>query len=168
MSKTTKHEQSVKAYYEENTRRFLQLGPGKAGSIHQALWGPEVHSLAEALDYSNDLIYKQLAKLSTLNAIDLGCGTGNTLAYIASRLPATAHLQGITISEIQAKLAEERLQEFPNATIYQGSFLKLPEGIKKLNAAFAIEAFVHAADAATFFSINNRSLGKWGESLSHR
>ena len=51
------HARPVREYYDHNTERFLCWGKDDGtGNLHAALWPPEIASLAEAMNYSNELL----------------------------------------------------------------------------------------------------------------
>jgi tocopherol O-methyltransferase len=87
------------------------------------------------------------------HVVDLGCGVGGSLTYLASRLPIRG--TGITLSPVQAHMATERVRALGLAdrvTCVEGDFTHLPAGIAPADAAFAIESFVHGPAPAAFFA----------------
>ncbi len=150
----------VRAYYERNTRLFLALGAGgRARAIHRAVWAEGVATTEEALNYSNRLLLEQIAHLrrshpgQTLHVMDLGCGVGGSIFYLATRLDDTLHATGVTISPLQARLAREqaaRLGLQDRCAFVEADFLQLPE-LPPADVVFSIEAFVHAPQPARYF-----------------
>lgn len=62
---------------------------------------------------------------------------------------------GITISGEQSKIGRERISQAglsDTLDCLQGDFCALPPGISNIDAAFAIESFIHAPNAESFFS----------------
>src|SRR5919109_2551365 len=104
----------IRRYYDRHTHGFLRYGQGgSAGAIHRAVWGPGATTRRQAFHYVDDLIADRArslaATLSTpLHLVDLGCGVGATLAYIAAQLPAIRGT-GVTLSPLQARIAAERI-----------------------------------------------------------
>ncbi|MEN0003664.1 MAG: class I SAM-dependent methyltransferase [Bacteroidota bacterium] len=150
----TTHEEAVSQYYDNNTRFFLKRGAhAQTFNIHQMLWAPEVRTKLEAIQYSNHLIAQQAQQINAKQLLDLGCGIGSSIHYLAKALPHS-YLQGITISQEQATLGTSQLQKYQlsnRCTITQGSFQALPSSISSIDLAYAIESFVHSPDAGTFF-----------------
>lgn len=147
--------ENIQRFYNKNTDLFLTLGHSSEGTIHRAIWAYSVNTRKEALHYIDDQICKLLLE-NTYNSvphiIDLGCGVASSLCYIKSQLSVTG--LGITLSEKQCKLANLRIskQDFSEQlTCIQSDFCKLPSGLQKADLAFAIESFVHAQSAGTFF-----------------
>jgi cyclopropane fatty-acyl-phospholipid synthase-like methyltransferase len=87
---TQAHLDGVRRYYEQNTRLFMALGNDRAmHTIHRALWAEGVHDLESALNYSSELIlaeirsYERDHPTQALTVLDLGCGVGGSLFYLA-------------------------------------------------------------------------------------
>lgn len=154
------HTAEVREFYEHNTPRFLQLGKhGGSLNIHQALWAEDVQDQEAAVSYSNALVLRELQQLAltfpgqTLQVLDLGCGVGSSLFYLAQHWGEKGAYHGITLSPLQARIANERRKESPQGNrceVQAADFLHLPD-LPDLHFAYAIEAFVHAADPARFF-----------------
>ncbi len=162
-------EASVRQYYDENTRRFLAYGQGGGeGAIHRAVWGPGVQDRAAAFNYVNERLLLAIRALGASHGVsrprvaDLGCGIGASLTYLAARADIAGF--GITLSPLQATLAQKRLVEFgiQNLECVQGSFLEVPRPSATFHVAYAIEAFIHAADSRAFFNEAARLLTKDG------
>jgi SAM-dependent methyltransferase len=146
----------VEAYYEANSRRFLRYGQGAgSGTIHRAVWGPGVTNQVQAFDYVNELILQKVRSTGAEvpRVIDLGCGIGATLTYLAKHGPVAG--LGVTLSGTQVALAEERFRILaPHAglRVMQGTFLDVPEPAGSFDVAFAIEAFAHTDSPRQFFA----------------
>jgi SAM-dependent methyltransferase len=146
---------SVRDYYDRNTPAFLRLGQG-AGAIHRAVWGPGVTSRAEAFSYVDALVAAEVRSLSSsrqLHVVDLGCGVGASVAYLARALPVRA--TGVTLSPVQARIAIERLATAGLADrvcCVEGDYTALPPSVDAADAAYAIESFVHGPSPARFFA----------------
>ena len=57
--------QSIRRYYEQNTRLFLSLGSSpRAYSIHRAVWMEGVKTQEEALNTSNRLLLAEAQDLA--------------------------------------------------------------------------------------------------------
>jgi cyclopropane fatty-acyl-phospholipid synthase-like methyltransferase len=162
------NENVVAQYYDNNTKRFLRFGKHKGTqNIHQALWAEGITDLEEAANYTNTLILKELNSMnassnSGIHVLDLGCGVGGSLDFLVKNSSEENRFEGITISALQANLAQQKFQrlEKGNAvSIRQGDFLHLPSG-PPAELAYAIEAFVHAADAQQFFTSVSTRLQK--------
>jgi tocopherol O-methyltransferase len=118
------------------------------------VWGPGVTDRGAAFHHVDDLIQQRLPDATAARrVVDLGCGVGGSLIYLASRVPAI-QAEGITISPAQAQRAAALLNErglAQRVRCRQGNYLALPADIQQMDLAYAIEAFVHSADAGAFF-----------------
>jgi SAM-dependent methyltransferase len=147
----------VKDYYDRHTGEFLATGQrGSEGAIHRAVWGPGVQSRQQAFRYVEDrlidLLNSVAAPPTSLHVVDLGCGVGASLCYLAARLPIRG--TGITLSAVQARLGGQRIREAGFADrlrCLEGDFTNLPADIEPADLTFAIESFVHAPDPGRFF-----------------
>ncbi len=167
------HLASVRRFYDRNTAAFVTLGQGQAvGAIHRAVWGPGVRTQDEAFRFIEDRIAEAGRALMAdatsgearaLRVLDLGCGVGASLAYLATRLPMTG--VGITLSPVQVQAGTARLAAQGLAgrvQLIEGSFTNLPPEVGPVDLAYAIESFVHGPDPARFFAEAARVLRPGG------
>jgi SAM-dependent methyltransferase len=146
----------VRAYYDRHTAAFVGLGQGRGlGTIHRAVWAPAVANRQEAFHYVDDRIADLIRSFrpdGTPHVVDLGCGVGASLCYLAERLPIRG--TGITLSPVQADLAQRRVQRArlsDRVVCLAGDYSNLPHGLAPADVALAIESFVHAPDPTSFF-----------------
>jgi len=159
----------VRHYYDRNTRSFLEYGDGgTTGSIHRAVWAPGVSTREGAFRYVEDQIAgvasECLPASLPAHVVDLGCGVGASLCYLASRMPVTT-ATGVTLSGVQAALARERVEQAGLAArvaCIEGDFASLPAGLASADLAFAIESFVHGSDPRAFLGEAARILRPGG------
>jgi SAM-dependent methyltransferase len=151
----------IRGYYDRQTAGFVALGQGGGeGAIHRAVWGPGVTSRSEALHFVDDRIAALVGQVQRESGgadpphvLDLGCGVGGSLAYLAARVPMRG--TGVTISPVQARLATERIRALGLAdriTCIEGDYIRLPAGLARADLAFAIESFVHGPSPTAFFT----------------
>ncbi|MGH1345292.1 MAG: SAM-dependent methyltransferase [Nannocystales bacterium] len=143
----------VEEYYEANTKRFLRFGQGgTVGAIHRAVWGPGVRTRAGAFHYVHERLLERMQP-QTRRVLDLGCGVGASLEYLAQQRDFTG--VGVTISESQVQLANERFARAglsKRLQCVQADFTKLPAELEPVDVAFGIESFVHAPQPRPFFA----------------
>lgn len=150
---------AVRRYYDRHTAAFLALGQnGAAGTIHRAVWGPGVADRFQAFHYVEDVISQLIESLPSSavtppHVVDLGCGVGASLCYLAERLPLRG--TGITLSPVQAEravqqIAKRALQD--RVVCLEGDYSDLPADVGHANLAYAIESFVHASRPDLFFA----------------
>lgn len=160
----------VAAYYDSNTRRFLRFGgSGAAAAIHRQIWAPGVEDAAGAFLYLNRWVAGAVQPALLLHQppslLDLGCGVGGTATWLAEQLGAP--VVGVTNSAVQRDVAVERARRLgveDRCQFLLADFMALP-AVGPLNAAYAIESFVHAPDAQRFFSQVSRQLLPGGRLL---
>lgn len=160
---------SVRTYYDENTRLFLKFsGHNKAQNIHRSLWMPDTKSLEDALNTTNSLIKAEIESVAQTNAriADLGCGVGASLFYIYPRLQNPAPALGLTLSPVQARLAQKSTQQLglqDHIRFAEGDFTSVPLPSDSLDAVYSVEAVCHAVEPDQYFKEASRLLRKGGK-----
>lgn len=150
MPVTTK---AVKAYYDENTRLFLKFsGSKKAQNIHRSLWADGIRTLEDALNYSNTLILREIETIAPKSAriADLGCGVGASLFYIHPRLKNPKPALGLTLSPVQARIAQQ-MNLHAHIHFAEGDFTSVPLSGGSLHAVYSVEAVCHAVEPESYF-----------------
>lgn len=158
----------VRRYYDRRTAGFVARGQGgRVGAIHRAVWGPGATTRDEAFRFVEARIAERIAAERTdgraPHVVDLGCGVGASLCYLAERLPIRG--TGVTLSRVQARLARQRIVAAGVAdrvACLEGDFADLPAGVAQADLAYAIEAFAHAPRPERFFSEAARLLRPGG------
>ena len=157
----------VRQYYDNNAGAFEKLGQGGA-SIHRAVWGPGVTTREAAFHYVDNLIFDTLdPDIDKPSVIDLGCGLGASLIYLAGKIDLRG--EGITISPRQAARAAELVADAgvgARVRCREGNYLSLPDDLAgTADLTFSIEAFLHSPDADGYFREAARSLRPGGKLL---
>ena len=158
----------VRTYFDRNTRGFLRFGHGGAtGAIRRAVWAPGVTDRASAFTWVDGRILQQIRAVGRAGeppeVVDLGCGVGASLSWLAQRHPIGG--VGVTISPVQVELARRRIAAAgldDRVRCEEGDFTRLPQRNATVDVAFAIESFVLAADASAFFAETARVLRPGG------
>ena len=154
----------VQRYYDRHTSAFVAFGQrGSDGAIHRAVWGPGVMTRRQAFRYVEDQVAGLLRGLppafEASHVVDLGCGVGASLCYLAARLPLRG--TGITLSPIQARFAKRRIHQAgleERVRCLEGNYCDLPTDVGSADLAYAIESFVHTPAPAPFFAQCRRLL----------
>lgn len=160
---------SVRTYYDQNTNLFLKFNNSKkAQNIHRSLWKDEIKTLEDALNFSNSLILNEIESLTPSNAriADLGCGVGASLFYIFPRLQNPQPTLGLTLSPVQAKLANHSAQELSlqNQILFtEGDFTSVPLANESLDIVYSVEAVCHAIEPEKYFREASRLLRTGGK-----
>jgi SAM-dependent methyltransferase len=148
--KSANNEDGVRRYYDRNTKRFLRFGHGgREGAIHRAVWGPGVRDRRGAIEYVNQLVLRELQRIGARSVLDLGCGVGGSLGYLAKR--HAAQYTGVTLSPVQADAARRLIRVLPNRvgeriTVRVGDFHDASDLAGSYDAVYAIEALLHATN----------------------
>ena len=148
----------IRSYYDRHTAGFVSLGQrGSNGAIHRAVWGPGVRNRRQAFRFVENRIAALLRGLppafDASRLVDLGCGVGASLCYLAERLPIRG--TGITLSPVQARFAAERIRKAGIADridCIEGDYCDLPTRVGLADFAYAIESFVHGSTPERFFA----------------
>lgn len=161
---------SIRDYYDHNTLRFLSYGAQrKTGTIRRPVWGEGVENNAQALHCVDLRILNEAHELWDPNQIklrvaDLGCGAGASLFYLARNFGESFIGIGITISPVQATLAQKgALQRklTDRCKFLLGDFLNPPIS-GECDLVYSIESFAHTRDAEQFFRSASQLLKKGG------
>lgn len=150
--------EQVRRYYDRHTTAFVSFGQrGSDGAIHRAVWGPGVTRRRQAFRYVEDRLVELIRQLPPLfdasRVVDLGCGVGASLCYLAEALPLSG--TGITLSPVQVRLAERRIRDAglsERIRCIEADYCDLPVDVGTADLAYAIESFVHAPSPARFFA----------------
>ena len=78
--------------------------------------------------------------------LDVGCGTGRALTWLASRAKSVVQFVGIEPAENMRNLALRRVQPFRNVQIWDGSFEHIPLETGSVDYLFSIFAFHWTTD----------------------
>jgi|GEM_PF-131313 len=146
-------EGAVRHYYDRNTRRFLRFGQGGAArAIHRAVRHPDAD---DPFRWQESRILAVLRESEADAVMDLGCGVGSSLHWLAERHAAS--YAGVTLSPLQARMAAAASAD-PKIRIRQGSYLDdaaydgLPPQ-RRRTLFFGIESWLHCSDGAAFFAV---------------
>ena len=158
----------VRRYYDRHTDHFVNHRPGgRVGAIHRAVWAPGVTSQTAAFQYVESRILAHLRDRPNgsdpTHVVDLGCGVGASLCYLAERLPI--HGTGLTLSPVQVLRAEQRIREAglsDRVTCLEADYCAPLDGLAPADVVYAIESFVHGPDPARFFAACSRIVRRGG------
>lgn len=155
----------VRRYYDRNAAAFERLGQGGA-AIHRAVWGPGVTTRTAAFHHVDELILDSLPPdIARPTVVDLGCGLGASLLYLAGRIDMTG--EGITLSPRQAARAAQLIAEAEaggRVRCREGDYLAVPDDLAgTAHLTFSIEAFIHSPDPDRYFQQAARTLRPGGK-----
>lgn len=126
-------------------------------------WAGGANDLAESQTAKLDLIARKLELRPGMKILDIGCGWGGAAWHMAKR--HGCKVVGITISEEQAKLAQERCEGL-DVDIRLQDYRALDE---TFDAIYSIGMFEHVGQRnyAKYFEVAKRSLRPKGRFLLH-
>ena len=158
----------VRRYYDKHTDHFVTHGSGgHVGALHRAVWGPGVTTSSDAFRYVEDQLLGRLSDLDAatdrMHVVDLGCGIGASLCYLASRLSMTG--TGLTLSPVQVSHATQRIRDaglHDRVRCLEADYCDLPNNVTTADLVYAIESFVHSPDPSRFFAACARLLRNGG------
>jgi tocopherol O-methyltransferase len=150
----------IKSYYDRHSATFVRLGQGR-GSLHRAVWGSETKSRDDAFHYVDDqiaaIVRGFVGRSPDVHVVDLGCGVGASLTYLAERLPIRG--TGVTLSPAQADMARRAIAAAglsDRVQCIEGDYCNLPESVAPAHVAYAIESFAHGPSPQRFFEQSYR------------
>lgn len=159
-------EEKVREYYDDNTKLFLKLGAdARTRSMHQPLFLEPGDSLETAMHAQHKLLLPFLQSNEPLQVLDLGCGVGASMLYLARHTGPACTFTGITISAAQAETAKQAVHLAglsKRIEAVHGSFLEIPKEIKPADVAYAVESLIHAVNPRRFFAELGRQLKAGG------
>lgn len=142
--------ESIRAYYEQNTGWFgVVQRRNQDLAIHRPVWADGITERQAALNYVNDQIAAHMAPViqagRQATLLDMGCGFGATLFYLAARFADEAGVTGVTISPQQAQLVHRRAATtgLTNCSVVEADFQAVPLATG-IDALCSVEAFAHA------------------------
>jgi sterol 24-C-methyltransferase len=123
-------------------------------------WGQSFHFAPRALleSFETSIARHEMWLAHKLNlapgqhCLDAGCGVGGPMRCIARF--SGAHVTGITINDYQIKRGQQINEQTSMShlcNVRQGDFMKLPFQPETFDAAYQIEASVHAPDKVAFY-----------------
>jgi cyclopropane fatty-acyl-phospholipid synthase-like methyltransferase len=125
-----------------------------------------VSTREEAIHHVDELILEALPPdVTKPTIVDLGCGVGASLFYLAGRIDMKG--EGITISPLQAARAAKMVAEAGTGTrvrCREGNYMSLPDDLAgSADLTFSVEAFLHSPDADRYFREAARTLRPGGK-----
>ena len=166
------HSGRVRAYYEQNSAWFHWLGLRRqTQAIHRPVWAAGIHDRQAALNHVNACIAAQARERAAqtdappLRFVDLGCGYGGTLQYLARALGPALRGVGVTVSAHQAQTARHLAHTAgldPAPAFVEADFHAAPLGDASMDVACSVEAFAHSGDPARYIAEAARLLKRGG------
>jgi SAM-dependent methyltransferase len=99
-----------------------------------------------------------------LRVLDIGCGVGGSLLFLADAVDVPLSGIGVTISPRQADIArrQARIRGLSSQCVFIAADFARLTGLPLFHLAFAIESFVHFTEPAEFFAAAARAIAPGG------
>lgn len=156
------HIKTIHKYYQKMDFLYRYFH-SKEGAMHFPLYLPngEKHH-AEALTEQANCIIREAKKKNATKVIELGCGMGYNVRYIAENLPTTQSY-GLDLSKSHLTFAEKKSQHLKNTHWIEGN-LENPN-LKDFDILFAVESFCYTQNLE--FTLQNwyNSTKKGGKAI---
>jgi cyclopropane fatty-acyl-phospholipid synthase-like methyltransferase len=137
--------------------------------MRRAVWADGVRTLSQAVEHVNGLIAAEARGLSAasggeLRVLDIGCGVGGSLFYLAGVVGDSMQGIGVTISPTQAQIArrQARIRGMSARCGFLAADFSRMTGLAPFHLAFAIESSVHFPSTDSFFSSAAAALAPGG------
>jgi len=131
------------------------------------VWAEGVENRQQGMNFVNSLIVDAVRSSGAKQLLDIGCGVGGSMLYIAEK--TSARIEGITISQKQAEAGRRFIASTGSegrCKLIAGDFTA-PETAEQLSPpfdiAYAIESFLHMPEADLFFEQAARLIRPGGD-----
>lgn len=122
-------------------------------ALHYGFWYDDTKNLAEAVSNTDKFIVDILEINPSDIVLDAGCGVGGTSIYIAETIGAK--VEGITLSDVQIKIARNRASKLRSSYLLNFSkedFTKTDFQENTFSKIFGIECICHAHKKLDFLN----------------
>ncbi len=155
--------QDIKEYYNKNQILYDVFYSKGTDGLHYGFWEKNTRDHPESLRNTTRFVAKCLKVNQNDKVLDAGCGIGGSSIYLAKKYGA--NVVGITLSDIQLKIARKKalkfglqnkvrflIQDFTKTSFDDGHFSKI----------FGVESICHAEKKIDFLNEAHRLLKKGG------
>lgn len=139
---------TIVRYYTESERGY-RIFHSRDGSVHMTLTTPDSSLPQDNLGQAR-VVQQHVQELSARTILELGCGKGFNLGYLA-RLNPEARLVGIDLTPAHISMASKKYSNLSNVRFELGDFQSLLFSDNEYDLLFEVEAVCHAQDAASAF-----------------
>lgn len=140
---------TIVRYYTESEKAYRLLH-SRDGSVHMTLTGSDPTSNHDNLGQAR-MVQQQIEELSAQTILELGCGKGFNVAYLAS-VNKKARLVGIDLTPKHIRIASKKYANVANLAFELGDFQALHFKNEEFDLVFEVEALCHAQDPALAYS----------------
>jgi cyclopropane-fatty-acyl-phospholipid synthase len=154
----------VRSHYEYPAEFFLTV-LGGAWHVYSCNIWEGAHSITESQQQKLDLLAQQMQLRPGQRILDVGCGFGGPLVYLAKRYGVRG--VGITASQAQQEVASNRASEHGVDAEFFVCHWRNYLDPQPFDAIYSDEAIVHFADLGSFFE-HCRQLLQPGGRMVHK
>jgi ubiquinone/menaquinone biosynthesis C-methylase UbiE len=151
--------ETIARYYTESERGY-RIFHSSDGSVHMTLTMPDSSNSKDNLGQAR-IVQQHVQDLSPRRILELGCGKGFNLAYLAPLNP-NSELVGVDLTPAHISIASNKYSSLYNLRFVVGDFESLDFKNEEFDLLFEIEALCHAQDAASAFREAYRTLRPGG------
>jgi len=143
---TVHNSQSVKSYYKTTTPYYIKYH-SPDGAMHFPIYdSSNPYGVKDAhyrgLNYQAEYISKVLSKRKSINVLEVGCGQGYNLKYLAKKYPEI-RFTGLDLSENNLDLAKKNCQHQPNISFVLENFDNLNQQNVRYDLIYFVESFCY-------------------------
>jgi len=133
----------IAEYYDRHQFYYSHFWSPTA--LHYGLWYQDTKNLAEAIENTNRLVANTLSIGATDVVLDAGCGVGGSAIFVAKS--TGAHVEGITLSNVQLRAAQAAARRLAATTLVNFSLQDYTQTIFEdatFSRVFGIESVCYA------------------------
>lgn len=150
---------TVEEYYRQSDRGY-RLFHSREGALHIAL-GCDGHRNTSGFCRQADLFREQLDLLDAHHAIEIGCGMGYNVRWLARECPQRTFL-GLDLTESHIRFAIKHARDLPNAQFVVADYESLTYPKDSFEAALAVETLCQTTHLEQALSEMSRVLRPGG------
>lgn len=155
---------AVRRYYAESFWGY-SIFHSWSGAIHMALSPSGRFSSNDYFRQAEEIgaAINNQAHGSKMRVLEVGCGRGFNLQYLAQAFPQVAFV-GVDVSERNLQTAKKQLQGLSNVSLSTDDFHELASiGTDSIDIIFAVESLCHANDLCKVFKAMSRVIVPGGQ-----
>lgn len=126
----------IEEYYRQSDRGY-RLFHSREGALHIAL-GCDGHNDTSGYGRQAAIFAEHLDATGARHAVELGCGMGFNIRWLARRRPGATFL-GVDLTEAHIRHAKKHSAELPNAQFVVANYETMPYSENAFDAALAVE-----------------------------
>ncbi len=158
-------DEEIQSYYR-HTRVNYQFGLNlkKNNALRFGYWDERTSNLGQALHRINEVMAEKAGLKQGLSVVDIGCGTGSSVLYLAKEF--NAQVKGFTLSDWQAEEANQlfkknKISDCCSAQVE--NFMKSSMEEESIDLIWDLESMIHYPEKKAFVKKIERLLVSGGK-----